>query len=255
MQLQRIVIFIMVLTLLMVGCSPAGAPASSATAPTPTPVSEMVFKTPEDAITYYFDGLKQTDVKKILQACAIDEMSEKFDFAQYTDWLKAFPPVNSQAPAEYPLYAEANKLQLSAQILNRVKMFMYGLLSDEKVDDGRMITQMDAARVNNFIKAVDPKRLDKLEVKKIVPPNKTLMSNAKYVENTTRQAHIYGADEFTERVALFSFDQKDYYLGFTLLRYGDNWKIDSQFSPLAGTNALGTPTQTTVEEFENLINK
>jgi hypothetical protein len=58
-----------------------------------------------------------------------------------------------------------------------------------------------------------------------------------------------------ERVVLFSFDQNDCYVGFTLLRYGDNWKIGNQVAHLVNTNALGTPAQTTVQEFENLMNK
>ena len=69
------------------------------------------------------------------------------------------------------------------------------------------------------------------------------MNDARYLENAARLASIYGADESTERVALFSFEGNYYYLGFTLLRYGDNWKISSQTSPLAGTSALGTASE------------
>jgi len=64
---------------------------------------------------------------------------------------------------------------------------------------------------------------------------------------------VYGADESTERVALFSFEGQDHYVGFMLLRYGDNWKISRQDSPLAGTNALGVPQKTTPAEFKKLI--
>ena len=128
MRTRQLVVFSAALALLLAGCSPVGAPASSA--PTPTPVSEVVFKSPEDAINAYFDGLKQNDVQKILRACAVNEMSEKFDFAGYVDRLGgALQPSIAQAPTDYPLYIEANKLQLSSQILNRVKMFAYSLLS------------------------------------------------------------------------------------------------------------------------------
>jgi hypothetical protein len=240
MQTKRILLLIVLVAVLTASCSQ----------------SAPVFKTPEDAITHYFAGVAQSDVQKIKQACAIDEMSEKFKFDQYAERLRAFLPTQSQAPAEYPLYVEANKLQLSSQIFNRVKMFAYSLLSNEEVDEGAtVVLDADAStRMKQFIQDVDPKGLAQLELKKIGLPNKTLMSDARYLENAAKLASIYGADESTERVALFSFEGNDYYLGFSLLRYGDNWKISSQTSPLAGTSALGTPQPTTVEEFEKMIN-
>jgi hypothetical protein len=242
MQTKRIVIWVVLLVLLTAGCS------GSAAAP--------VFKTPEDAITHYFAGVAQSDVQKIKQAFAIDEMSEKFKFDQYAARLRAFLPTLSQSPAEYPLYVEANKLQLSSQIFNRVKMFAYSLLSNEDVAEGAtVVLGADAStRMQQFIEDVDPKRLAQLELKKIGLPDKQLMSNARYLENAAKLAGVYGADEATERVALFSFEGNDYYLGFSLLRYGDNWKISSQVSPLSGASALGTPQPITVEEFEKMIN-
>jgi hypothetical protein len=241
------------LALIAAGCSGTGAPVAASTTPTPNQASDVVFKTPEEAITYYFEGMAQNDIHKILQACAINEMGEKFKFDLYIERLGGIlQPTLSLSPTDDPFYAEINKTQLSSQILNRVKIFAYSLLSSEKVDDGSVITTMNADRVNSFMKAVDPHRLSKLELKKIGYPNRTLMNNAKYLDNATKSAHIYGADESTERVALFSFEQNYYYLGFTLLRYGENWKISNQTSPLAGTNALGAPQKTTAEEFESM---
>jgi hypothetical protein len=102
---------------------------------------------------------------------------------------------------------------------------------------------------------VDPQRLASLELIKIGLPDKTLMNSDKYLENATQIARVYGAEEHTERVALFSFEQNYYYLGFTLLRYGDNWKISRQTSPTADISTLGIPEKTTVEEFEQMINR
>jgi hypothetical protein len=240
MQTKRVVIFIVFLALITAGCSGGGT----------------VFKTPEEAITSYLEGVAQGNMRKISQACAITEMSEKFKFDLYTEWLGGvFLPVQSLSPTDYPFYVETNKMQLSSQIVSRVKIFTYSLLSGEKVDDGSVITNMDTERINSFMKDVDPKRLYGLEVRKIGLPNKTLMSNAKYLENTAKIALIYGADESTERVALFTFEQNYYYLGFTLLRYGENWKISSPTSALANSNILGAPQKTTVEEFESMISK
>ena len=255
MQTKRIAILIVFLALITAGCSGAGTPVTASATPTPAQASDVVFKTPEDAITSYLEGVAQSDIHKISQACAINEMSEKFKFDLYTEWLGgAFMPFQSLSPTDYPFYVETNKMQLSSQIFTRVKILAYSLLSSEKVADGAVINGMDAGRISSFMKDIDPKRLSSLGVKEIGLPNKTLMNSAKYQANAAKMASIYGADESTERVALFSFEGNYYYLGFSLLRYGDNWKISNQISNLAGTSALGTPQKTTIEEFESMIN-
>jgi hypothetical protein len=254
--ISMLVVFLALISASCSGISVSATPtATSTVAPSATPtVSVPVFKTPEDAINAYMQGVAQADANKILQACAINEMSEKFRFDLYTERLKALMPSQSQAPANSPFYVEINKMQLSGQILARVKVLAYGLLSSEKVDDASVIVITDTARINKFMQDVDPKKLANLKVEKISPPNKTLMSSASYQNNATQNALAYGADESTERVVLFSFAQNYYYVGFTLLRYGDSWKISSPTSALANTNALGAPTKTTVEKFDSMIN-
>jgi len=249
MQKKRVFVLIVFLALMTAGCSRTGATAAA-----PDTASSVAFKTPEEAITHYFEGVAQGDIQKITQACAIDEMSEKFKFEQSTERLRVFLPVESESPAEYPLYVEINKTQLSSQIFSRVKMFAYSLLSSENVAEGAAI-QLDAGgteRMSQFTRDVDPRGLAQLELKKIGLPDKKIMNDSRYLANAAELASIYGADESTERVALFSFKGNYYYLGFTLLRYGDNWKISSQTSPLAGISSLGTPQKTTVEEFERM---
>ena len=214
----------------------------------------LSFQTPEDAITAYLTALTQHDIDHLLRACAIDEMSNHFDFAGYTDRLQAMILVTALSPAEYPFYAAINKQHLSAQLLNQAKNFTFALLSGEAVD-GRPITEVSAERVAQFIKDVDPARLATIHLEQIGTPNPTLLEGARYQETATKMAAIYGATASTERVVLFTFDEKYYLLGFTLLRYGDMWKISSQTSPLSNTSALGTPEQTTVAAFARLTSR
>ncbi len=253
----------------LVACGNLLGPVESTTTPTPesppatlTPlppiaIPDQVFNTPEEAITYYFEGLVEADAGKILQACAIDEMSEKFRFDLYTERLSSFTPFISPAPSDYPMFVEMNKTQQSAQVFNRVKIFTYSLLSSEEVGEGKTIyidLESDTERISNFMQDVNPQRLAQLEVKKIELPDETLMNTDRYLENAAKLASLFGADESTERVALFSFKQNYYYVGFTLLRYGENWKISEQVSRLGNTNPLGAAERTTVEEFESMIN-
>lgn len=259
MQKKQISILVIFLALFTASC--AGVNINiSVTPPAPKPTTKQaldappqtaLFKTPEDAITAYFTGIEQNDPSKILQACAIAEMSENFKFDLWTERLGGVMQLaTSLSPSNAPLYVELNKIQLSDQILRQVRNFAYALLSSEPVDFTG-ITKVDTERVNKFMADINPKRLAGLAIKKITLPNKTLMQSPKYVENATKSAKVYGADELTERVVLFSFEQNDYVIGFTLLRYGENWKIQQQSSPLGNTDALGTPEKTTETEFDS----
>jgi hypothetical protein len=251
MKNKRISLLIMSLALFIAGCSGTDSAGTASKAQTADHTAGVEFKTPEEAITYYLDGIARNDVRKILQASAINEMGGKFKFDLNAERLRVMNPAQL-SPTEYQFYSEINKSYLSSQILNQVKNLSYSLLSGEKVDGS--VIPADAGRVSRFIKDVDPQRLSRMELKKISPPNKTVMNDARYLENAARNASIYGADESTERLALISFEQNYYSLGFTLLRYGASWKISGQVSPLANTNALGTAEKTTEEGFESMVN-
>ncbi|MCB0126546.1 MAG: hypothetical protein KDE58_30020, partial [Caldilineaceae bacterium] len=141
--------------------------------------------------------------------------------------------------------------QLTAQILSRVKLLTYSLLSEEPVADAAPI-RIDAARSTHFLTAVEPQRLATLTVEQIALPNVTVMASELYQENTARAAAVYGADEWSERMALIGFAGDTYLLGFTVVRYGESWKISEAVSPLAGTNPLGAAEPLTVAEFEGM---
>ncbi len=210
------------------------------------------FKTPEEVITFYLQAVVEGDVIKIMQASAVNEMSENFRFDLYTDRLQILTP-HAPAPSDYPFYAEINKAQFSWQILNQARNLAYGLLSTEKAMlDGQTVI-IDSEGTARFIEEVDPEGLAALQVMKTGVPNPDLMYSERNQENSNSIAEVYGADELTERVVLFMFKGDTYYVGFTLLRYGEDWKINNATSPIGGTSPLGAPQKITAEEFEALI--
>lgn len=220
--------------------------------PIATAQDQAIFKNPEEAITFYMQAVVEGDVPKIMQACAINAMSEKFSFDLYTNRIRALT-FTAPAPSDYPFYAEMNKAQFSWQILNQVKMLAYGLLATEKgVVEGRTVP-LEPEGTTQFREEVDPERLAQLQITKMGVPNPDLASTERNQENWNRQAQIYGADELTERVVLFLFEGDYYYMGFTLLRYGEDWKISGAASMLGNTSPSGAPQKTTEEEFQELI--
>jgi len=219
-----------------------------------SPSISASFKTPEDAINSYMQAVAQGDGSKILQAFAINEMSEKYNFEVFVDRIGAFQPIQFEGPTNYTLYVDLNKTQVAAQIVQRVRTFIYGLLSTEDVASGNMIGSFDAERAAKFIKEVDPKRLSGISVKRIDMPNKPILNSDRHRDNLAKTARMYGADESTERVALFTFEGNTYVVGFSLLRYGDGWKIYQPGSVLSGLNPLGTAAKITEADFDKMVN-
>lgn len=214
---------------------------------------DVSFKTPEEAITFFMQAVAQGNVPQIMQASAINEMSEKFRFDLQADRLQVLM-IQFPAPSDYPFYVEINKAQFSGEILNQVRNLAYGLLSTEKgMLDGRVVP-IDTEGTVRFMKEVNPERLAQLQVMETGLPEPEIAHTERNLDNWNRQAQVYGADELTERVVLILFEGSYYYAGFRLLRYGDNWKISSVTSALGGTSPLGTPQRTTKQEFQELVN-
>jgi hypothetical protein len=207
--------------------------------------------TPEDAVRDYLAGVAQADVGRILDASAIDEMSAGFRFDLQTDRMHAMSLTGSLAPADYPMFVDMNRAQQSANVLGLVRNLVYSLLSTEQVD-GNIIVPADKARADAFIAQVDPSRLSNLSLLDIGAVDPYFAKDPKYLENAAKRAAIYGADELTERVALVSFEGQTYAIGFTLMRFGDVWKVSSQVSNLTSSNDLGTATPVTLDEYDHL---
>ncbi|MCA9835716.1 MAG: hypothetical protein KC422_02330 [Trueperaceae bacterium] len=213
----------------------------------------VIFETAEDAITHYFEGLTENKFSKVLEACAVNEIAENFDFAfnvQTMGNMMMLEP--SPAPSNYPFYAELNKVQIASAIARQVKFFSLALLSATELNS-LPIMNVNEASTAAFIEQVNPESLAGIELKSIAIPNQEATEKDFYLQISSRVAQTYGADEASERVALFSFENDLYFIGFRLLRYGNSWKILSQDSPLAASEPTGTPKKITPEEFDALI--
>ncbi len=247
MSRKRTLILVVYFTLLALGM----AQVIPTLAQSATETGAATFKTPEDAITTFFEGITQADIEKIYSACAIDETGENFKFDLTIERLGALMPTTSLAPSNSPLFVQINKDTTKSRIAMQVKLFAFSLLSSEPIDLSTA-TVMDGDAARKFAQDVDPSRLSGVKLLKVGLPGKDIMSNERYIANAKRSAATVGADESTERVALFSFEGSDYMLGFTLLRFGDNWKIYTVSSPIANTSALGIAVQMSEADFDEL---
>jgi hypothetical protein len=216
----------------------------------PALADEPRFATPEDAVTAYVEGVARQDYKAIYAATGIEEMTKGFDFAAYIDRLQVLTPP-SPAPGTSPLFVEINRAWFTAQIMRQLQFLIYGLTTTSELVEGKTVRTDDAGAA--FMAEADTTRLSGLSLLKIGAPSPALLNSELNVRNFTRQAAIYGAEESTERVALVAFEGRHYMIGFGLMRFGDEWRIERQVSYLAGTSAFGVPVPVTPESFDELL--
>lgn len=232
------------LFLLIISLSVAGLSAIAGS----TAAHAASFSTPEAAIAAYVEGVAARDFDRVLAATAVAEMRDGFDFVAHIDRLQAIVPV-MPAPGGDPLFDGLNAAQFTSQIAVQVKFLVYGLMATAEISGGKT-TPMDAAGAAALVARLDTTRLGALRLEKVGVPNPAVLNSDRYVANAEKRARTLGADEATERIALLAFEGASFVIGFSLLRYGESWKIDSQASPVAGTSALGTPSPALPGAFE-----
>lgn len=214
----------------------------------PSLAADPDLTTPEGAVAAYIDGVARQDLDAIIAVTSIDKMTGGFDFVGYVDRMGALVPM-TPAPATSPFFKQINRATAVAQIAQQVRFLTYGLMTTNEIVEGKTVP-MKAAEATDFATVVRADRLAGLHLVKVAIPMPELMNGERYQKNSARMSKVHGADASTERLALLSFEGLYFATSFTLLRYGQEWTVMSQVSPLSGMASFGTPIRVTPEEFD-----
>ena len=250
--MRRLLCALTVLMMCLIGAGTVVAVDSDANAPTAAGAQGPTLSTPEDAVREYLAGVADANVERILGATAVDEVSAGLRFDLFTERIGAFSPSAGYAPSEYPFFADMTRAMQTSQILNQVRMLAYSLLSDTPIGPevirGSDLDPDPLRWGQEFVRQVDPSRLAGITLIDIVQPDleraESKLSRSLYA----RMQATLGADDTTERLAIISFEGETYAVGFTLLRYMDEWLVNFQSSAFGGTDPIGIAMPYTVEE-------
>ena len=217
------------------------------------------FKTPEEAITAFMEAVKKQDFEAILATTAVDRMSKGFDFVAQAERIKAIAPYYAM-PTSDPFFISVNKAIYTAQIARNTQYFIYSLMlaNNPAIIDtllkGHTYANPDyptAAR--DMFDAVQAKRLSELSISRIGTPLPEKLNSERQQRLFSEFAKFFQGDAATERVALLSFDGRDFLVGFSLIRYGDDWFVEDMVSRTADKSFFGGAKRITPDEFEVLI--
>ena len=203
------------------------------------------FDTPEAAIDHYVKSIAAADVDAAMKSLAVDDIAARYDFPAVLRWLPLAQPATLYAPTNHEAYVRLNKMRLAGELSNGTKQIIYSLLGIELEAPARHATDADIAA---FMTA-DPSRLRALKVVRIDQPGKAVVNTPEMIAVHKRHASFHGADEQTERLALYQLGDQHYWSGFQLLRYGKRWVISQLFSAFVAGSGPGVG-KTTPAEYE-----
>lgn len=227
----------------VVAAGSGGAALTADPSPGPSAGADQAFlagfETPEAAVQAYLAGVKDADLGQVLASSAVTELAARVDFVAWVDRIRAWMPFQAPAPATDPFLVGLTQAQQTAQLLGQTRMLVYGLLTDADLEGAPVMA--DGAWAETFQAQLDLSRLAGLTVGAIAPSDPEHMASDRYKEAMAKQAVVWGADEITERVAAVALEGREALVGFTLIRYGDAWKVLSQSSPMANLPVTGAP--------------
>lgn len=214
---------------------------------------EAHFKTPEEAVTAFMEAVKKQDFEAILATTAVDRMSKGYDFIGQARQIKVIMP-HYAMPTSDPFFVSVNKAIYTGQIARNVQYFTYSLMVINPILEGNTYVVADApAAATDMFYEVEAKRLSELSISKIGIPMPEKLNSDRQQRLFSRHAKIFQGDAATERVALLSFDGLNFLVGFSLIRYGDDWLVEEMMSEIADVGFFKPAKRTTPDEFEALI--
>ncbi|MGI6169115.1 MAG: hypothetical protein ACOYI4_05270 [Christensenellales bacterium] len=209
-----------ILLLLLTGCHPNKTPAPS---------------TPEQAVQGYLTALISKDYRGALQFYPSKQLEKNFNQTAYQDRIKAEGPLPDFSKMEFLFAYQTGYLPLS-------------FFADElTLSPG---TEIDAQWYEEFFASPDMDRIKTLEILRIDAP----YNQASQFGLQTKQAHAstantWGAQGYTQRIALSKFEGETYMLGFTLIQYDNIWWVMDSTCSLVNMPSIGGSTQITEQDY------
>lgn len=218
--------WLMACLLIVAACMPLASHAEQASYEGPG------WDTPEDAVSFYLEGLKEQDLGKMISAYAVETYVGHFDLQAHLARIKSyFMTMVPRMPNSNGMFRAVNVEARKSEIVQSIVWQMASIcqpgqdftqtvtFTGENADEE---TRTFVEGLENAYAAVD---FSTLEVLLFTPPEKIseIFLSEKVQENIKAQAAPFGPDEARSVVALFTVDNKLYALCCDVMRYGDRW--------------------------------
>jgi len=222
--------------------------------------------TPEEAVLYYLEGLKEQDIDKMIGAYAVESYIDRFDLIALITRISAYSPsmvprMPNTGDLLRAINIEARKNEIVQSILLQIGSIC---LPEEDLLQMIPFTQENREEeiqefvggLENAFGAVDFSTLDILT---FFPPEalSALYASEQNQDNIKRQIAHIGADEARSMVVVFAVDGKICAWCCDVMRYGDRWYMLRAHGNIGNLMGLEVSTggiiQINLSDFLNLL--
>lgn len=209
------------------------------------------FATPEEAIEFSTEQLAAGDAAAALTAWAGDRQAENLDLVGTLERLRAVSPGDTTSvPSDDELFVGLAQTIRAGTAADQYRRLVFSLLLPDVSPDTTTPLGTGDVSAQDVADGLDSARLAGLSPQRI----DRVVGPAKYDENLAQAASLVGADERREYVVLYEWDGGTYLGGVGVLRYGDDWQIETLSATLAGT-PNGSLEPTTADDYDDLVGR
>lgn len=217
--------------------------------PTGADARQQGFATPEEAIEAFTQGISRGDVAEAASMWAGDNQAANLDLVALLERMGLYNPNDTSAlPSDDPFFVQLGEISRAGLVSVQIYRFVVSLLLPDLEPFQTVPLGGDGPTAQGIADALDSGRLAGLRVERIdrVPDSEP------FVASMQAQAEIVGADERREYVVLYEWEGAYYGGGVSVLRYGQEWQIDTLASTMAGS-ASGGLEPSSIGEHEDLM--
>lgn len=187
-------------------------------------IKEKNFNTRKEAVESFMEGIAENQVKKILEASAVEDSSD-YSFAEdKAEGLGWFSPGVSPWPGSYPMYRDFNTILNIKSLTFDLSQLIGALLNPEQDSDDQnaenaleqLEKKLDPSALSTlkFIGLIDAKDLKDekdSQIGKITDPDDL----DEHYNNLKKTYHL---EDVSEAYAVFTWNDQPYITGITLMK-------------------------------------
>lgn len=181
-------------------------------------------------VSDFISRLRDQDLSGMLKLFAIDKYLDNFDFKSYAKDIRMIPPVlvgrqlRPVLPSDFSIYRDINKQNRINAAVGQIELLILVLSGSEKFAYTTPVQSNED--VESYVKAIDPRRMADIVLLQIADPL-TVEAKPRFRDLEIKTAKRLGADDLTEIITLVKVGGNTFLIPFTLLKYQEEWTIDS----------------------------
>ena len=204
------------------------------------------FNTPEEAVLYYLNGLKNFDIEQMLKAFAWETKIKRLSVEKFYDRMGAYIRFRGNMPSKNKFLFSVNINQSRADIINEIYRAVDFYIIGKNEGNSAMVSFNQLKRyeeIKTFVQ--NPmwnkiEKISKLSNIKFLSPDDVLKNKfnekslKRFYESLAKSTGYYCADEVVNIFAIADVEDEKLIYVPTVARYGNEWYIISNYSLLSG---------------------